>query len=502
MATKKSAKARYEQLSNRRQPFLDRAYFFAEATIPALLPRPGTVNYLAEPYTSLTAYGVKYLSSRMTTALLPPGMSPFVLDIPAEVKVRADKMEVPKDVTLGLAKSEKLVTSEIERQGWRQPTGLALQLLLVTGNVLEYLTPQNKLRVFRLDQYVVVRDPTGNVMEIVIEEKLAPVNLPKDIQGLVKKELFEDATASVCLYTWVRAQRNGTWKVHQELEDAIIESSRGTFKVSPYNALRWEIVPGEDYGRSHVEDHWGDVKSLEGLEKSALEGAALAARNITLVRPNATGLNLKQRMAKARNGDVLVANPDDIHMLQYDNVQGMQVASALLQEKRKAVGMAFLLNSATTRNAERVTAEEIRQNVDELDGVLGGAYSMLAQEMMRPRIERLIFQMQDQGKLPDWPTGSVSPVLTTGLEALRRERDIQRVLSAGQFLQGLGPEAQEYAKMPVLLTKAFTALQIEDAVRTDDEVAQRRQQMAATQAIAGGAETAIGAAGQAAVAKP
>jgi len=495
---KGAAKARYTNLAIIREPFLQRARDCAELTIPSLLPPPGKTSTLQLPelYQSLGARCVNHISSKLMMALLPAGQRPFRYSIPPELLMKSENMTVPPEVERNLAKAEVITQSEIDRQGWRQPTNLALQLLVVTGNTLEYMTPDNKLRVFRLDQYVVVRDPVGNVLELITQEIMNPAALPQELQGLVDKKKLEDYTSTVELYTHVKKNLKGGWDVYQELEGKIVPKSKGEFEISPYNAYRWSIVPGEDYGRGKVEEHIGDFRSLEGLNKALVDGSAMASRNIILIRPNATS-NLKKKIAEANNGDTVVGNVEDINMLQFQNTTGMTVAAQHEQMVRENLAAAFLLGSGAVRDAERVTATEIRQSAEELDGMLGGVYSMLSQDMQRPRLVRLILQMQTQNKLPAWPKGTVEPVITTGLEALGRERDIVRVNTAANLVASLGPEAQAYVKWASLLSKAFTALELQDSVRSDEEVAAMQQEQALAQS---GLESLGAAAGQAAVA--
>lgn len=498
----KTAKERYEQLRPKRDQFVRRARLFAEITIPSLFPPEGHSGdqYLPQNYQGLGSRAVIHLSARLMTALLPPGQTFFRFTVPPEVLLKSQAVDVPSEVTTGLVKAEMLAANEIERRSWRSPTNLALQLLIVTGNALEQVLEDNTLRIYRLDQYVVARDPSGGLQEIVIEETLNTVALSEKLAALLPPNTKrDDPTAKVKLYTWAKKTETN-WEVSQYLEDKEVPNAFGTYDVLPFNALRWSVVPGEDYGRGKVEEHYADFTALEGYEKSMLEGAAMAARNITMVRPNAAGGNLRQRIAKARNGDVVVGNPEDVSMLQFQNVTGLQITRDQSAMIRQELSAAFLLNTGMRRDAERVTAYELRQNAEELDGVLGGVYSMLSADMQRNRIARLIYQMQKKRQLPDWPTGAVEPIITTGLEALGRERDLSRIQTAGAFIQNMGPEAQQYVKTPVLLSKVFAALQLPDAVRTDEEVMQMKQQMMASQALANTAETVASTAGAQAVA--
>ena len=105
----------------------------------------------------------------------------------------------------------------------------------------------------------------------------------------------------------------------------------------------------------------------------------------------------------------------------------------------ETLAAAFLLNSGMTRKADRVTATELRMLAEEVEGILGGVYSMLSMEMQRTRLQRLILQMVEQGSLPPFEEDLIEPQITTGLEALGREQDVMKVQNAAQIVQMLGP---------------------------------------------------------------
>ena len=100
------------------------------------------------------------------------------------------------------------------------------------------------------------------------------------------------------VYTYVRLE-NGRWIWHQEVFDKIIKGSRSS---APKNAnawlpLRFNTVDGEDYGRGRVEEFLGDLKSLEGLMQSMVEGSA--AHNLFLKLPGDTDQRPWPQMCRA-----------------------------------------------------------------------------------------------------------------------------------------------------------------------------------------------------------
>ena len=225
-------KERYEQLATRREPFLNRARRAAELTLPSLMPHEGHhfTQYMPEPYQGLGARCVINLSSRLLTALLPPGLTFFKLMIPNEVLIQSGQLASSADLERGFSLAEKLIMSEIDRANWRSATNLSLQLLIVTGNCLEYIGPDNQLRIYRLDQYVVERDLTGEVMEIILRQFITPEQSPIETNNKVTLSSGEH----IEMFTHVLRNKDGQYEVHQEIDDQVVPNSEGIFNISPF----------------------------------------------------------------------------------------------------------------------------------------------------------------------------------------------------------------------------------------------------------------------------
>src|SRR6185312_8027055 len=104
-----------------------------------------------------------------------------------------------------------------------------------------------------------------------------------------------------------------------------------------------------------------------------------------------------------------------------------QIAKATLDETKQRLDRAFLNATSIQRQAERVTAEEIRLMAAELDKTLGGSYAILSTEFQRPvAVAQLHFGMK-AGRIPQLPTKIVTPQIVTGLEGLSRMTDAQKM---------------------------------------------------------------------------
>lgn len=471
-------KAQYMKLSQTRSAILERARECAALTIPSLLPPEGNTETmtLPTPYQSLGARGVNNLASKLLLALLPPNQAFFRLVISDKVLADLQVLNQKTEIEKKLNQMEREIMTWIETNALRVSSFEALKLLIVTGNALEYLPDEGGMKVYKLDQYVIKRDPMGNVLEIIIQEKIHPEVLPQEIQQAIKTSETYTNEKSVELYTWVRRENN-LWKVSQEAAGIPIPSSEGSYPIDdcPWIPLRWTAVNGEDYGRGFVEEYLGDFRFLDGVMAALYKFAAAASKIVFLVDPN--GTTDVRDLANAKSGDFKKGRADDISVLQVEKYYDYQVANDIRRDVEQRLSQAFLLMSSFQRDAERVTAEEIRQMAKELEDSLGGVYSVLSQEKQLPLIRRVMSQMRKQGRLPLLPKEVVEPMIVTGLEALGRGHDLNKLQIFKEFIRDI-PNASERLKAVTFMERAGTALGIDTngLFMTDEEWADAMNQ--------------------------
>ena len=498
----KTAAALYDQLALDRASYLTRARACSLLTIPTLVPPEGhgPSTLYPTPYQSVGARGVNNLGSKLLLALLPN--SPFFkmqVDDFALQKLTGGEPGKRAQVEKAFNKMERAVMTEVETIGLRAPIFEVLKQLVVAGNCLLLLPKEGRPRVFRLDSYVAQRDPYGNLMRAIMREDIAIELLSEAERGLLAPEVGAvappadpkgTAVPSVKIYT--HYYRDGDkYRMHQEINGNRLPGSEGVWDADkgPVVALRWTTVDGEDYGRSYVEEYLGDLQSLEGLMEAITQGAAASARLLVLVNPNGT-TRLKD-VQDAPNGSVVVGNATDVTLLQAQKSADLNVAMQAAQGIVDRLSYAFLMSSAVQRQAERVTAEEVRFMATELETALGGVYSILAQDLQLPLANRLIDRMTKQKRLPKLPKGIVRPTITTGLEALGRGNDLTKYTMLFQSIAQLGPMAQvamERVNVGDLWTRVGTSLGIDmdGLIKTDDQVATEKaeQQKQQQQALA------------------
>lgn len=467
------AKARWAKLSTRRNAVLERARDCAKLTIPGLLPPEGHSDQtsLPTPYQSIGARGVNNLSSKLLLALLPPGSSMFRLRV--EEDVAKEMGGAASAVEEALAQIERKVTTVIETSPVRPITFEAVSHLVVAGNVMLHVPDAENIRLFRLDQYAILRDAVGHPVEAVTLESVHPSTIEDSV--LVACNVDAKTAEKVEIYT-VITWNTTTEEYWQEINDLEVPGSRGSRPrdKGEWIPLRWRSVPGQDYGRGHVEEYLGDLRSLEGLSESIVQFAAAAAKIILLVRPNAS--TDPDDIADAESGDVVTGNPEDLSWVQLEKYADFQVANSVAERLEMRLSAAFLLRSGMTRQAERVTAEEIRELAQELEDALGGVYTVLSQEFQLPFVRRLMASIKG---LPVLPKNSVRPMIVTGFEALGRNHALNKLRAfVTDVAQSLGERGLARLNEGEVISRLGTGYGIEDIsalIKSDDQMNQEQQ---------------------------
>jgi hypothetical protein len=500
------AAQRYRALQSDRDYYLSRARSAARLTVPYLIPTsnepsPGQNEVFTLPWNGIGARGVHNLASRLLLALLPPTESffRFTYDDVAMQKQEAQMAEggatdsqiakMKTELDVGLARLERSVLRSIETSNDRVAVHEALMHLIVAGNCLLYVA-ESGLQCFHLNRYVLLRDPMGNPMEAVVCEEVAEEALPKGIRefleeedpelhGIINAEPVPIAnTKTHKIYTYIKWDGGKvTW--YQEVKGKEVEGSRATAaaSASPWLPLRMIRVDGSSYGPGYVESACiADLNTAEALNQAIAEGSLVSAQIRHLVKPS--GVTNAKALAEAPNGAFLPGNPDDVFTVQTQKSGDLQVAMMGLQRIESRLSQAFML--ADQRDAERVTAEEVRLQALQLENSLGSIYSILTVELMSPYVARKLELFVRAGGMKALPENLIKPVVSVGLAAVGRGNDLEKTARFMQILQQtLGPEGISTYVNPSELIKRLASsmgMDVLGLVKTEDELAAEQQQ--------------------------
>ena len=482
-----TARERYDRLARDRAQFLNTAVDCSELTLPYLItedlkPHPNHKKIIT-PWQSVGAKVVVTLAAKLMLALLPPQTTFFKL------QVRDDKLgedippEVKSELDLSFSKMERMIMDYIAASNDRVVIHQALKHLIVGGNALIFMD-KTGLKNFPLNRFVVNRDGNGNVLEIVTKELIDRRVLDFELPEPQPNRPNDQGTASsngddIEVYTCVKLDKqSGRWVWYQEVDDQIIPGTRSTApkNASPWLVLRFNTVDGEDYGRGRVEEFLGDFKSLEGLSQALVEGAAAASKVLFLVSPSST--TKPKTIAEAGNGAIVQGRPDDVSVIQVGKTADFQTASQMAQTIERRLSDAFL--TLNVRQAERVTAEEVRLTQLELEQQLGGIFSLLTVEFLIPYLNRTLLVLQRSKEIPTIPKDLVRPQIVAGVNALGRGQDRESLTQfLGTIAQTMGPEALAGYVNPSEAIKRLAAAQgidILNLIKTEEQLAGEKQQ--------------------------
>jgi len=439
------AKERYNKLSSNRTQFLDMAVECSELTLPYLVTRDD--NYkgkrsLPQPWQSVGAKAVVTLAAKLMLATLPPQTSFFKLQVRDEKLGESLDPMMRTELDLSFSKIERMIMDYIAASNDRVVIHQALKHLIVSGNALIFMGKAG-LKHYPLNRYVVNRDGNGEIIEIVTKElisrKILGIEKPVEAGPNSNDEGPYEDDAEV--YTCVKMDSNsGRWVWHQEVDDMILPNSRSTApkSASPWLVLRFNTVDGEDYGRGRVEEFIGDLRSLNGLAQSLVEGASVASKVVFLVSPSST--TKPQTLAQAGNGAIIQGRPEDVGVVQVGKTADFATAANLSATIEKRILEAFLVMNI--RNAERVTAEEVRLTQLELEQSLGGIFSLITVEFLVPYLNRILLILQRTNQIPKIPKDVVRPKIVAGINSLGRGQDNESLTRfMATIAQTLGPEA-------------------------------------------------------------
>lgn len=490
----KSGAAEYKRLEREREWYLDRARQASLLTVPGLIPEEGVEDSgqsLPSPFQSMGAHGVNNLSAVMTVSLLPPSEPFFKFELSAAaVDQLRDELaqsgadaaqirDIQAEVEAGLSRAERRVMREIELRKYRPVVGELNKHMLVAGNVVvDFGTDGDLPRLFRIDHYVVNRDGEGTPVLIITRERVYVESMPESLSRLVEDPSNKEGERYLYIYSVQTIDpESGEVTFWQELEGKEIPDTRQTFKEyyqAPLQAYWLYPNFGMDYSYSYIDQYVGDMKSLEGLSEAMVDLASAAARTFTMVDPS--GLTEKDDVAAAENGAVIDGRAQDVHSFVTGLGTDFRLVSESIARLEQRLARAFLLTEGVVRDAERVTAEEIRSIIQSLQKQHGNIYATIAQEIQLPLLRRLVHSMVKAGRMEDIPD-SVDFVIVSGVDALGRHQEFER-LQAYLAVMGSVPGGLEATKVHGLSLMLAENLHL-DAGRitmTKEEMAQAQQE--------------------------
>lgn len=482
-----------------RRGILNEARRCAALTKPWVLPPENQQadQELPENYQSLGARGCTNLEGRMLTALYPVDIPWFALDITARLRTAAEMdPRALQAIRQRLFAYEVLIQSLLESShlrprsngiaaNFRSKKREAISQTLITGDVLESLDSEWRLKVYRRDMYTTQRDSSGAVLNHIIRERIDPLSLTDEQLAtcrLDRAKLAKEGAAQrmKSLYTLVEWQPVArTWLIEQEVEGGfVINESEET--VSPYFATSFELVGGENYGRGFIAQLKGDLKSLDELGLRQLQFAEMASKLNPVIDygSEVTPSDLEKPSGQAFRARVQDGKCTDVGMFKPEQLADFSVVERVVDRLMSRLGPAFLMESESAPTGDRVTKFAWQRVAIELEGALGGVYAPIADEQQIPLLQRAVHQAQAQKLMPHMPGDAVEIKALTGIAALSRESDAARLLDLVQVLSVLSDSAKQKIDEGVLIDVLARYRRIDEPglIKTDAQLRREREE--------------------------
>lgn len=480
----------FELLEGERSALITRCEKYAGWTLPSVFPLDthNDNDELQYDFQSVGAKAVTHLANKIMMALFQPSKPFFRMNLtPAQMQeVQAETGAEKPAIEKMIAAAERAAGERLNKKNGRVALTEAIILLIITGNVLLSIPKGEKIGVYNLRDYVITRDLRGEVVELIIRETKKVRGLSDEL-ALLCTNNGKDPDREVSLYTCAKRVAGDKFLVWQELENFAYAHKAPMFVNAsdlPWIPLTWSLARRADYGNGLVENYAGDFHTLSTLAETILDFTAAATDIKNLVNP--AGMTDVDEIAQAATGAYVTGREEDLFSYSPDVKLQADFLINRFDAAERRIGSAFLMNSMVTRDAERVTAEEIRMQAQELESSLGGVYSRIAVEGQQPLARYLMSEDEEIFK-------SIEPVIVTGLESLSRMSDVDRLramLQDAALLADLPEEVAIRLMFGGVLARlsAGHGVDTEGILATEEQAQATKQQNAEAAAMAAGQE--------------
>lgn len=481
------------------QTVLSKSKEFAKYTIPSLMVDPTQRHTNAEvldyDYQSIGALYVNNLTAKLVMALFPSGRSSFQISLTEELKTLLET-EYGDDAMLikaSTAELERLATEQTFKNAALSKLFRVVKLLIVTGQCLVYRdSALQTYYVWNLNNYVTRRDMSGRVTRGILKQVIPAQELPQSIlDDLQKQQYGVKADTIVTQYTDIRYELTPSGRravVQNYINDKPVGAEASYPEhLCPYVFPSWDVPSGEHYARGYVEEYAGDFArlSLLSTDVSLYEGEILHLLNLV----DEAGGSAIDDVTDKPTGSYVPGRTESISSFEKGDYNKLNSAYQGLEGVSQRLAMAFMY-TGSMRQAERVTAEEVRQVATEAENLLGGAYSVLAENLQAPLAYLSMYEVSKDN--PDLLAGIIlqhyRPVIITGIPALTAATETQNLTRATSEISQILPVVMEL--MPAIdpnkvgeLIMLNNGVDV-DALRKSSEQLAQEQEAAAAEAEA------------------
>lgn len=273
-------------------------------------------------------------------------------------------------------------------------------------------------------------------------------------------------------------------------EDAAL-LEEGGFNVFPYAPSRYEVYPGEKYGRSIAMDIIPAIKTLNEEKKIVLKQGQRIVDPVLLAHDDGVADSLSLKPGAVNAGGVSADGRPLIHALPTGNVQ---IAKEMMDDERALIKDAFMVSIfQILQENPQMTATEVMERAKEKGILLTPTIGRQQSETDTPQIERELDVLAQQNLLPPMPLvlkqakAEYKAVFDSPLNRAQRAeegsgvmRTVQNALEVANVTQD--PSILDHFNFDVIIPELAEINAVPHRwMSTDKQMAAKRQQRAQQQ---------------------
>jgi len=484
----KTIKGEFDSLQSKRKPYEEVWDVSAQYTLRELyLPDELRDKWHNDPSDMVEGDSIgadvtnNFLSVLQRTAF--PPTQPFVVPEPkpgSELSALS-----PEQQTLICLKAGQEATQKLRQRGLTVALTYLIGRFVMMGNVC-WTQPKDdkeKIEVYELNDVVVQRDNRGAVIKVILKDKMPKEHLPSDIKEQIDKDFEIGSRKSVTLYTMARRLPNGKFEIKQAVDEKEIDTG-DNFYTPMESEIQFASLytsRGRNYGVGvayrylkwlHAANIFADAKNDVAAMGSMVNWGVSPA---SAVRPEDFASREQGQAFSLRDGEIFPIVPDV--------GQQMQFAANSYAEVEQRLQRAFLMFTAVQRDAERVTAAEIRAVQRSLEDAHSGLYAQLAEEIQRP-LAHYGLSLIDNEEIKPYVKDMVINLVAAN-EALGQNADLSNLLSSLNgvtVMNNIPPEIAQTLRKTNIFNTIFAANNVDPEKYIKSEEEQQAEREAAARA--------------------
>lgn len=397
---------------------------------------------------------IENFNAKLQKTLFPDNRAFFAFNAPEEAKIQsgADKTEINRNLETAIS----AIMTLLRDKGIYSILPKIFENGTVIGNGLVFLgyKKEDMAQFISPADFVWRRTASGIVKEIIVREVIALEDITdKKLREVLENEIGYDLERyktetnnlstlprSIQKYTYIYLEENGTQVISQYVgKFKVGKEIRRSNKEPIFLPLCPELPLKAQYGIGKVKGAVSSILQIRSASKTWARHNSLISDLKIGVAPSAA--NAIKAMAKQRTSNHVVLNDaKDMQLMPWGNVN-MSSVEMSYENAKQDLSRIFLMQQGVTRQAERVTAEEIRRNAEELNAAHSNLISAYEIQLQEPLVRYALYHLDIENDAGDKIKDALEDLdvkLLTGTEAIGRVSQSDNVTTMLQEASLLG----------------------------------------------------------------